>query len=78
MPKLAYFTKPVVNVSGSGDTFSAAFIHGLIAGKSIDVCTKMGIIASQYTLRCDSTVSENLNKNMFDDIEERKWETCAI
>ena len=36
----------VVDTTGAGDAYAAGFLHGLTAGKGLDVCGRMGAIAA--------------------------------
>nr|XP_039252099.1 uncharacterized protein LOC120329521 isoform X1 [Styela clava] len=78
MPQFEWMFQPIVNVSGSGDAFAAAYIHGLLQGKESDICTKMGLVAAQFSLRSNSAVPSTLNTEIFDGIENVKWDTQEL
>ncbi|MCL4544579.1 MAG: sugar kinase [Chloroflexi bacterium] len=36
----------IVDTSGAGDTFNGAFLHGLLAGKSLEYAARVGVVAA--------------------------------
>ena len=50
-----YFLKPnnikVVERTGAGDAFASGFVAGLIKGKSIEYCLKLGLRESESVIR---------------------------
>lgn len=51
----------VVDVTGAGDAFSSAVIHGLIKSESLDQSVKYGVMSSSMTIQSKYSVNPNLS-----------------
>ncbi len=54
----------VVDVTGAGDAFSGAVLHGLIHGESLDICVSYGIVSSSLTIQSKHSVNSKLSMNL--------------
>lgn len=57
--EIEILSKPVENVSGSGDSFTATLISSLLQNASIDQAIRNGISMAQITARSPTTVVKN-------------------
>ena len=42
----------IIDTTGAGDAFAAGFLFGMLEGKSIETCGKLGHCAAQLSLKC--------------------------
>lgn len=54
----------VIDVTGAGDAFSSALLHGIIAGKSFEESIKLGTISAALTIQVKETVNPKLSVNL--------------
>lgn len=54
----------VVDVTGAGDSFSAAVLHGLISGEPLKTSIKYGTISSSLTIQSPYAVNPKLSMNL--------------
>jgi len=54
----------IIDVTGAGDAFSSAVIHGLIRGESLDTSVKYGVISSGLTIQTKYAVNPKLSMNI--------------
>ncbi len=54
----------VVDVTGAGDSFSAAVLHGLIRGEPLKTSIKYGAISSSLTIQSPYAVNPKLSMNL--------------
>jgi pseudouridine kinase len=54
----------VVDVTGAGDAFSSAVIHGLIDNKSLKDSVRLGTINARLTIQSRHAVNKNLSINL--------------
>lgn len=64
----------VVDVTGAGDAFSAAVLHGLILGESLEQSIKYGAISSSLTIQTKFAVNPKLSMNLLKK-ELKKYES---
>ena len=57
--EIEILSKPVENVSGSGDSFTATLISSLLQDSSMDQAIRNGISMAQITARSPTTVVKN-------------------
>uniref|UniRef100_A0AAV2L1W4 SEFIR domain-containing protein n=1 Tax=Knipowitschia caucasica TaxID=637954 RepID=A0AAV2L1W4_KNICA len=50
-PALNMTDKEIVNVSGAGDSLAGAMIAGMLQGRDVDRCVRMGLLAAQLSPR---------------------------
>ncbi|MEK4627147.1 carbohydrate kinase [Solibacillus sp. FSL R7-0682] len=55
-------TSQIVDVTGAGDAFVSAFLHGVLNNESIEEAVKLGLISASKTLQSDKTVRMDLTK----------------
>lgn len=66
-------SETVVDVTGAGDSFSSAIVHGWLKGYAIDDVIKMAMMNSKKTIETPFTVRQDLSeKQLIKDMEEVK------
>ena len=55
----------VIDPTGAGDCFKAGFVAGLISGKPLSVCAKIGSVAAAYTVEKSGTTSHYFTRDQF-------------
>ncbi|ATP41871.1 carbohydrate kinase [Solibacillus sp. R5-41] len=62
--KIQYFkavkTTDIVDVTGAGDAFVSAFLHGVINEEDFDVAIQLGLVSASKTLQSEKTVRPDL------------------
>ncbi|MCF7924514.1 MAG: winged helix-turn-helix transcriptional regulator [Candidatus Izimaplasma sp.] len=51
----------VIDVTGAGDAFSSAVLHGLIHGETFDKSVKLGVVSSSLTIQTKAVVNPKLS-----------------
>jgi len=59
--------KKAVDPTGAGDAYRGGLISGLIHGKSIKDCAKMGSVCASFCLECYGTQDYRFSKEEFDE-----------
>lgn len=59
-------TEEIIDVTGAGDAFSAATIHGLINGKTFEKSVKYGVVSSSLTIKIKSAVNPQLSRKLIE------------
>ncbi|MBN2696755.1 MAG: carbohydrate kinase family protein, partial [Bacilli bacterium] len=54
----------IVDVTGAGDAFSAAVIHGIVRGESLSRSIEYGIVSSGLTIQSEFSVNPSLSRNL--------------
>lgn len=62
MPAIIVEDDKIIDVTGAGDSFSAALISGLIEGKTFKKSLLQASVAASLTIQVDKTVNPNLSK----------------
>lgn len=58
----AILTNNIVDVTGAGDAFVSAFLHGVLSNESLEESIQLGLVSASKTLQSDKTVREDLTK----------------
>ena len=58
----AIATKKIVDVTGAGDAFVSAFLHGVLNNEDFKEAIQLGLTNASKTLQSDKTVREDLTK----------------
>ena len=58
----AVLTNNIVDVTGAGDAFVSAFLHGILNNEELDEAIQLGLVSASKTLQSDKTVREDLTK----------------
>ncbi|MGN7478449.1 carbohydrate kinase [Solibacillus silvestris] len=58
----AISTKNIVDVTGAGDAFVSAFLHGALNDEELEEAIQLGLVNASKTLQSDKTVREDLTK----------------
>lgn len=72
--KIQYFkavqTTDIVDVTGAGDAFVSAFLHGVINNEELDVAVHLGLVNASKTLQSDKTVRTDLTNDTLNNWRE--------
>ena len=55
-------TNHIVDVTGAGDAFVSAFLHGILNNEELEEAVQFGLLSASKTLQSDRTVREDLTK----------------
>ena len=58
----AVLTNNIIDVTGAGDAFVSAFLHGVLNKESLEESIQLGLVSASKTLQSDKTVREDLTK----------------
>lgn len=58
----AILTSNIVDVTGAGDAFVSAFLHGVLNNESLEESVQLGLVSASKTLQSEKTVREDLTK----------------
>lgn len=58
----AILTKNIVDVTGAGDAFVSAFLHGILNDEELEEAIQLGLTNASKTLQSDKTVRDDLTK----------------
>ena len=59
----AIATRNIVDVTGAGDAFVSAFLHGVLNDEELEEAIQLGLVNASKTLQSDKTVREDLTKD---------------
>lgn len=59
----AVVTEDIVDVTGAGDAFVSAYLHGMLNNETLEESVQLGLINASKTLQSDKTVRTDLSKN---------------
>ncbi|MDY4280760.1 MAG: carbohydrate kinase [[Pasteurella] mairii] len=65
-PVKAVASDKIIDVTGAGDSFSAAFIDAWLENKTEDECVLAGMTNAYHTIQSEFTVRPNLTKNQLE------------
>ncbi|AWE08754.1 carbohydrate kinase [Lysinibacillus sp. 2017] len=58
----AVLTNNIVDVTGAGDAFVSAFLHGVLNNEELEEAVQLALVSATKTLQSDKTVREDLTK----------------
>lgn len=58
----AISAKKIIDVTGAGDAFVSAFLHGILNGEELEEAIQLGLTNASKTLQSDKTVRDDLTK----------------
>ncbi|CAL9696895.1 unnamed protein product [Knipowitschia caucasica] len=72
-PALNMTDKEIVNVSGAGDSLAGAMIAGMLQGRDVDRCVRMGLLAAQLSLASAHPIAPSLTIDAIDHKKYPHW-----